>query len=707
MAHTLLGIVERFDPVKSGPPARIRPLFQASPDRTRWIPPEEEFPNSGVVSWWEPPPEADEQKVWTFQADESWSFDATNEHHDLFKVVKGSASPALELINLPGISDLENARALLAEAGLPPEQCASKRLLYRDGSGLIVGPLDMSIREGRLYLEERDAPVPLYQSTNDLGLGEWEGHWFLPPDTLRRVGEVDFSSNIVFLKHVLRDFKEMTPGLLDDAKLTKKLIAQYAYAMEKMSLGPLHIQRLTRLRKLAERASVGIALGDQAIGDLLSIPAVRKMIATATEQAVHDAIEERRNALDQLGDQRTALEEEVASLQAEAGRLQGELASSKKDQDALLAGFDSRVQHKFKEVEKNATAFLTDVAVLRAALSITALPTASARSAVNFLEPPYAKPLSPDQVVNAIRESSSAIGLGCILPTVLLSSWASGYVPILFGAMARDAIDAAGESLFGGRVHHGTLGPTMSSAKDLLGVPVASSFDVGAVQDLAGAASTTGEMTLLVFDNINLSQLDSLLLPLVRSYTAFHGESPTSTTPTAYPTPLGMWPANILLAGTLIDSPLALPMSRELWTCSTFIDASSKRACANSKATGPTPKEIRRLSYESWGEWLRMVEHTDASDARVIAMYLGRKVESNRFFRRMTLRLAMAIDHAGMTMDGAKKAGILVEMFVPYLLSLGLSPVELINDAPMDVSIDDGFIDMVTVLFEKWGLEAR
>ena len=708
MAHTLLGIVERFGPVKSGPPARLRPLFQASADRSRWVTPEEEFPNSGVVSWWEPPPDAAEQKVWTFQPEPSWSFDPANEHHDFFKV-KGAASPALELIDLPGIGDLENARAFLVEEGLPLEQCASKRLVYRDGSGFMVGPLDLSIREGRFYLEERDAPVPLYQSSEDLGLGEWKCHRFLPPEALtRRVGEVDFSSNIVFLKHVLRDIKEMPPGVLDDAKLTKKLIAQYTYALEKMSLGPLQTQRLKRLRKLADRASVGITLGDQAVTDLLSIPAVRNAISTATEQAVHDALNERRSALEKLSDQRTTLEGEVAGLQAEVGRLRGELASTKEDQEALLADFDSRVEHKLKEAEKNATAFLADVAVLRAALSITAAPTASARPAANGLKLPDAQRLSADQVVNAIRECSTAAGLGCILPTILLSSWASGYVPILFGVMARDVIDAARESLFGGCVYRGTLGPAMFSATDLLGVTVASSFDVRTVHEFVGAAGATGELALLVFDNINLSQLDSLLLPLLRSYTTFHGEVPTSTTPAAYPTPLGMWPANVLIAGILIDSPLALPMSRELWTCSTFIDASSKRACEKSKATGhKKPNEIRRLPYQAWAEWLRMVEHTDASDTRVIATYLGRTIENNPLFKRMTLRLAMAIDRAGMTMDGAKKARLLVEMFVPYLLSLGLAPAALIKDAPVDISIDDGSIDMVTLLFEKWGLEAR
>ena len=42
MALTLLGIVDRFSYTKSGPGARLRPLFQASSDKKRWIPLEDE-----------------------------------------------------------------------------------------------------------------------------------------------------------------------------------------------------------------------------------------------------------------------------------------------------------------------------------------------------------------------------------------------------------------------------------------------------------------------------------------------------------------------------------------------------------------------------------------------------------------------------------------------------------------------------------------
>lgn len=158
MPHALLGIVERFGPGKSGPGARLRPIFQASTDKSHWIAPEEEFPNSGVVSWWQPAPDADLYKAWTFQIEPSWTYDAGTEHHDYYGV-KGSPAPPVELIDLPSARDPEDIRSLLLEEGIPLDRCASKRLVFRDSSGSIVGPLDLTIRDRRLFLEEKDSYV--------------------------------------------------------------------------------------------------------------------------------------------------------------------------------------------------------------------------------------------------------------------------------------------------------------------------------------------------------------------------------------------------------------------------------------------------------------------------------------------------------------------------------------------------------------------
>jgi hypothetical protein len=709
VVQTLLGIVERFAQGKSGPGARLRPLFQASQDKSRWIAPEEEFPNSGVVSWWQPLPDAELYKAWTFHIERSWTYDIANEHHDFFGV-KGSPTPAIELFDLPAADDPEDVRALLLEEGIPLERCASKRFVFRDRSGSVVGPLELVLRDGRLFLEEKETHVPLSRGNVDLVLGEWQGHAFLPLENgLHKTGEVDFSPNPVFLRRVLREIRDMPQTVTESAKLTERLISSYSSALEKLSLSPLQAQRLKRLHKLAEKASAGITLGEDAVPDLLALQAVQNLISGAKEQAVQNAIEERRAALSQLDKQKTGLEEEVGNLQKEAGRLRDEIASSKNEQSELLSSFDSRIQNKFQEIGKNATSFLSDVALIRAALSTPVSPAPSASHPEPRPDLPRAQPLDAAQLMNTFRGRFETAGLGCILPTALLSSWASGYVPMLFGVMARDALLAAGESLFGGSVHFATLGPTLSSPEDLLGLPTASRFAVSTVGDLVGVSSRSGDLVLLVFENTNLCQLDSTLVPLLRSYADFHGDPPTSSSSVQYPTPAGMWPSNVLLAGILIDSPLALPLSGELWMCGTFIDASSKRACLRGGVNeSRIPRPVLQLPYEEWVRWIQTIEHGDASDTRVLASHIAREVESSLLFKRMLRRLAAAIDQTATPTSEPKRAGILVEMaVVPYLLSRGVPPHTIFDDAPAEISTDDPFIDTMTKLFEKWGLEAN
>jgi hypothetical protein len=46
-------------------------------------------------------------------------------------------------------------------------------------------------------------------------------------------------------------------------------------------------------------------------------------------------------------------------------------------------------------------------------------------------------------------------------------------------------------------------------------------------------------------------------------------------------------------------------------------------------------------------------------------------------------------------------------VLLPHLLSQDVAPDSILENAPTTVSTDDGYIDLVTALFGKWGLEIR
>ena len=159
----------------------------------------------------------------------------------------------------------------------------------------------------------------------------------------------------------------------------------------------------------------------------------------------------------------------------------------------------------------------------------------------------------------------------------------------------------------------------------------------------------------------------------------------------------------------MIDSPLALPMSGELWTCSTFIDARAKRACGKGKASEAHERKVgSRLCYNTWIEWLETIDYENTSDARLLAAHVAREIETSATSKRLLRRLAAAIDQTGPGIEEIKRAAFLAEMAViPYLLSRSLNPDAVLKDSPVEVSLEDGFVDMLTGLFEKWGFELR
>jgi hypothetical protein len=707
VVHTFLGIVERINVGKSGPGARLRPIFQASPDKTRWLTPEEDFPNSGVVSWWQPVPDAELYKAWIFQVERSWTYEYDNEHHDYYGV-KGSPAPAVELIDLSAAADPEDTRSFLLKEGVPLERCASKRLVFRDRNGSVVGPLELSLRDGRLFWDEKEALVPVNDSNGELALGAWEDHQFLPLEVWpQRGGEVDYSPNSVFLKRILREIREMTPQVIDNAMLTERLIGSYCTALEKMSLTPLQSQRLKRLHTLAAKSHLGVTLAEDAVPDLLSLSAVKDLLAAAKEQAGRSAVEERRVTLNELDRERADLENEVTTLRTEAARWRDEIESSRQEETALFKGFDERLKKKFEAIGKDASSFLTDIAVVRAALSG---PGRNRAFVIDTMVPPKlgeVQSLGAGQIASSFREHFDNAGLGCVLPITLLSSWASGYAPMAFGVMARDAFVASGDSLFGGRLHVSTLGPSLSLPTDLLRLPTSSSLGLGTVEELLSEAAHSEDLFLLVFENINLCQLDSSLVPLLRNYAAIQGHKSTSRSPVTYATPAGLWSSNVFIGGIMIDSPLGLPMSRELWTCSTFIDAGARRVCAKGKgAEGPS--STSKVSYAAWIEWLQTIDWTRTSDARLLAAHVAREVETSSTSKRLLHRLAAALDQTSPGVDESSMAGLLAEMAViPYSISRGISPDAAMKDSPAQVSLENGFVDTMTGLFEKWGLELR
>lgn len=81
--------VERVDPNAShGSIAVVRPLYESTEDRLFWERPinaneaRHEFPNRGLVTWFNPPDEASIGSLWQVAIDARLNFHDDNPHHD-------------------------------------------------------------------------------------------------------------------------------------------------------------------------------------------------------------------------------------------------------------------------------------------------------------------------------------------------------------------------------------------------------------------------------------------------------------------------------------------------------------------------------------------------------------------------------------------------------------------------------------------------
>jgi hypothetical protein len=716
MSRALLGIVERVHHSTSGPGARLKPLWEASPDKSRWQLVDEEFPNSGFISWWQTPTDLLLHSPWYFQVEESPTYDPNIPQHDYFRV-RGIPSAPLELLDIAQANDEEQLREYLLQTGIPATLCSSKRVVFRQLSGSLLGPIDLVVRGGRYYADEKqlELPITLSQARSDLSLAEWSNHRFLPPEEWSaKIGELDFSPMEMFLKRVLRDLKKITPSIVDDVKLTDKLINRYSTAVATGSLSPSQRHRLLRLKAIAKHSSEDISLPAEALSEFLSITTVAELLQEVKKRAADETVASTKASLNKLHDQSAQLEREIASLTSDINERKRELASLEQQHTSALKEFETHAKKRFRELSSGASQFLTEVALIRAALNlpITASPVDIAGETDTEVRS-TSETLGRSEFLERIKHCVAGKRLSCRTSSALLASMASGFFPIVFGSLARESLTALGHTLAADRLYWLPLNPTLTSSSQVRREPVIQ--DCGklggpnTLDALLQRAIASPDISILVLENINLTQIDSVLLPFIRQCVELRsGPAPCSPIPGRVSTPVGTWPANLLLAGLAIESPLSLPVSTELWSYATFIDTSTGRD-DKQELTQPhnsSSLDESQMLYETWTEWLNELNAGAGTDSMIVAAYVPHQLEISSLFERLLTRLATAIDAIFAAQEPAYRVKLFTDLaLIPYCLSRHQDVRSLLEGCPISVSIDTDEIARIGSIFKNWGMD--
>lgn len=712
MASVLFGTVERIHPPTSpGPRARLRPFFEASRDKSRWLEPREEFPNSGLVSWWQPPADLVLHSAWQFQTEVSPSYDSNKPQHDYLRV-RGNPSIPIELINLDTVGDEEELRDYLLGTGIPIVSCNSRRVVARLRSGSLVGPIDLVLRNGLYYADEKelDQPILLSQPRTDLSLAVISNHRYLPPEGWSiKVGDLDFSPNEVFLKRVLKDLRKITPSVIEDVKLTDKLITRYSVSVGTASLTAAQRHRFLRLKRIAEQAREDVRIPAEALDDFLAIGTIAELLEQLKAKTKAETTAAVEDSLNSLHSQRDRLDRELVTLKATVEQQERELVALKQKNASALEEFDTSAKERFRSLSTSASGFLADIALIRAALNLNAPESKEEglpRQGKVALPDP-GDSLTTDEFGAAIKNARE----DRLISMPLLCSLAAGFVPIVFGPLGRQVLNDFANTVAAGRLFSLPLNPALTSPAQLqaeiLLHDAAKTPQSVTLDDLLCAVRTSSNISILVLENINLAQIDSVLLPLIRQYAEQQSRSFRSNgVINLISTPVGSWPSNLLLAGVAIDSPLSLPVSTELWSYATFVFPTFKKLADRDDSTTPQvlASERTQISHGTWMEWLARINPTTAPDPMMLAAYAAHKIDMSPVLKRLARNLASALASIGASTQPGDKLRSFAELtVVPYILSQGADPRLIFEGCPTPLPLDTD-IDRIKSVFKRWGI---
>ena len=171
------------------------------------------------------------------------------------------------------------------------------KVVFRLDTRYLLGPLELRLEDGKAFYADRSPSgyVHIHASKQNLTVVELSRHRVLPLDGWSSaIGQIDFSSDELFLKRALKDLKKITAGAVENTILTDKLISRYCASFKSTELDIAQRSRLMRLKNMTTNTATDLRLSAEAIDDLLSMEAVAGAIADEKLAAARAALDEKK-----------------------------------------------------------------------------------------------------------------------------------------------------------------------------------------------------------------------------------------------------------------------------------------------------------------------------------------------------------------------------------------------------------------------------
>jgi hypothetical protein len=640
--------------------AWIRPLAEVTNDSWEIIAsPESEFPTRGSIFW----PHAigaKENMLIKFHAKEN---SVKKDGPDEYMAV--DSQPAFEVIDLRAVGDCEQVRLALIH-GIALAYLSSPKFLIRCADNAVVGPIALvSDSVGKVTLEKNNrARIPCYQLAEGDFLGiTWDGETrtvlarSIPPTPY---SYVDWDDDRLVMRRAIEaaaklrgNGTNLSRQLIDDA--TVQLTQYGANASAR-----LEAYRLKRAKRLADDTQQVASLAGEIFAGLRDHPSV--------VQEVQKFAQARRNEIQSTIEREYAAEQDALTrLRKEREEMEEALRTTSRELEATEAKLKEQVSEtgtaivsRIDEVLGNVPKLLANVALLK--------PFLESRTSQNrgtwTQEWPSATVKIADVKELKLRLIRMLRALG-VVPTAyqpIHAAFKAGLVPVLSGARALKALEAYGHVMCARRVLIVEVTSAIADVQDIFGKLGDRTFlphPAGLIDVVRAARENEGPF-LIVLNGINRGPTESYLLPLIRSL-----RNRTASIPLFHPQAIDpsdpyrsearvQWPANLLLAATVIEGPTTLPVAPDVWNESILAVAET-----DGDFTGPI--ELGELSEVDSSSSL--LDSAPASD------HLDWISEELPWLHGLARRMAGAL--APLITDQATlKTALTRSIVVPYLASI-------------------------------------
>ena len=695
MTTTYLGIVDEIRTAVSGPKAFLRPVLKLESEKSRWESIEsDEFPNRGLASWWKPPANVLNGSAWLFRVHESDTFEQENQYHNLYNVWE-PADPATELIDASEIHTEEDLRTELCFMGMAVPAPLSARVVIRFTGDRLLGPVHVVLREGRMYLpdEALNSHLTIGRTGPADALAPYDGHCFLPPeDWSRKIGEVDFSPDSVFLKRVLKEIRSKD---LASIKLTDGLVRQLVGGAADTSLTVLERQRLERLKSWTAKVGENVILTEEVVSEILELPAVKKEVLTAFEKAkaaARLAIEQELTSELQKID---AARVELAKLGEDRDKLLAEIAESRRRQEVLADTLENTIEARVRSVMEKPQEFLAENALIRAALSFGAK---TANKKVGTALPKFSHIenliIDHDRLIERLPSLFGQCGLREHLPLALHASFLAGNIPLLYGIHAREALYLYSSVVTSGNIAWVPISPSYLEPTDLLvsrvGGSQLSMLNPNGLLDLLERAQLSNDMYLVVFEGVNRCFMQSAVEPFFRHVVDRKHGVPSGALMTlrqASDDPESIlaisWPPNVLLAGTIVDERSLYPVDVSVWDVANWIFTDPYYDSARRDLDGvPDLPELVGVDADAWKKWEPRPEKVPSGDLKVFLRLVGDKLLLDSSFYSTSARLHSVLSRLDQRLEPRDILLYISEMSLLPRCTKQLSRLKEILDVP-------------------------